>query len=742
MTDYIPYLNKTSISVGDVDTLVIRSAEPNSILYADSEQEVKSLKLNTGELIVGTADAPTTGILTGTPNQVIVNNLNLSLPQDVDMKAAPTFKGITLNNGDINWTTVATDTALTISRSLGLGMLPVLELAGNVIRGNSASDLGDTGNKFRDLHIARNIHVDGKVDGRDVSADGATLDAIVATIGDFVTKSTTQTITGTKTFTAPIITSSTVDGRDIAFDGAKLDGIAVDLTAVKANYVTTNTVQTITAAKMFDYPIHFTIPSTSRKKIDLYASSTAGSEHAFYGMALDGNTTVIQCPSASQNIAFKVGDTTTSKEIFEVRGDRGSIRPGADASTLSLGSSGRKFHNLYLSGNITVDGLVDGRDVAADGKTLDDLITGGFVTLNTAQTITGKKTFQNTELEFKTETKNIFRMQSTAPTGTGGTTIHMVGNSHFGNGLYIESDGSDIASFMNANDFEFYGATDAKHIVTFKSDLTSIHPGLAATTDLGTEALPFKHLILGKGTGTIQMGHNVRGDGRAALALFSNGNQPSDIYFGQDARTDANTMWSQGSRSKGGDDKYDFQYYRGPKNTGAGFVEFLTFKGDGTAINPRASGVTSLGESGKRFTNVYSNIVLSNSNATLDTNYKDELKLTVSGGWGGGAQAATGLAVRVGNIITISFLAFNYAAASPASLTINGIPSKYYPALGGGVDPIVEPKRVKNGSVVDGTAYIHKGSIVLRVGINSDFGGGAAAVGFPPFTVTYVADVF
>ena len=503
-TNYNPYKNTEETDFSAVDTLIIDSADPYSVLYTDENQEVKSLNLAPGQVITGQLGSiPTAKVLQGTANQVIVNDFKLSTPQDIDAKSSPTFNNLTAT---------------------------------------------------------------GLVNGRDIATDGKTLDSLASSTG---------------------------------------------------SYVSIGTVQTITAAKMFDYPIHFTIPSTSRKKIDLYASSTAGSEHAFYGMALDGNTTVIQCPSASQNIAFKVGAVTESKEIFEVRGDRGAIRPGIDAPTLSLGSSSRKFYNLYLANNADIaetitSGLVNGRDIAADGKTLDGLAaaTGSYVTTNTTQTITGKKTFQNTELDYVTETKNIFRMRSTAPTGEGGTTIHMVGNNHFGNGLIISNDGSDIASFMNANDFEFYGASDSKRIVTFKSNQTSIHPGAAVTTDLGTALFPFKNLYLGTGAGIARLGHGIRTADRAELHLNSNGDLPADICFGINGYDESNIKWMQSVRTTESK-KSDMVYYRGAHNTSGAPAAFLTFKGDGTAILP--GGSVSLGSSTQEFSNLWCNYVRAES---------------------------------------------------------------------------------------------------------------------------------
>lgn len=44
------------------------------------------------------------------------------------------------------------------------------------------------------------------------------------------------------------------------------------------------------------------------------------------------------------------------------------------STSYNLGSATYKWGNLHLSGNILIDGTVDGRDIAADGVTLDALV--------------------------------------------------------------------------------------------------------------------------------------------------------------------------------------------------------------------------------------------------------------------------------------------------------------------------------------------------------------------------------
>jgi len=64
---------------------------------------------------------------------------------------------------------------------------------------------------------------------------------------------------------------------------------------------------------------------------------------------------------------------------------------GSNKSGVDLGTSGAQFDNLYLSGNVTVGGTVDGRDVATDGTKLDGIATGATNTVGNA-THTGEVT--------------------------------------------------------------------------------------------------------------------------------------------------------------------------------------------------------------------------------------------------------------------------------------------------------------------------------------------------------------
>lgn len=70
-----------------------------------------------------------------------------------------------------------------------------------------------------------------------------------------------------------------------------------------------------------------------------------------------------------------------------------NIAPAVD-STYALGTSSKRYSNIYsdaldVAGNITVSGTVDGRDIAADGATLDAINLTQYVRSDAADTATG-----------------------------------------------------------------------------------------------------------------------------------------------------------------------------------------------------------------------------------------------------------------------------------------------------------------------------------------------------------------
>ena len=53
-----------------------------------------------------------------------------------------------------------------------------------------------------------------------------------------------------------------------------------------------------------------------------------------------------------------------------------AMTPPSGVTNIDIGSSSLKYRNIFASGNITVDGTVDGRDLATDGSKLDGIESG------------------------------------------------------------------------------------------------------------------------------------------------------------------------------------------------------------------------------------------------------------------------------------------------------------------------------------------------------------------------------
>lgn len=107
----------------------------------------------------------------------------------------------------------------------------------------------------------RHVAVSGNVDGRDVSADGAALDAHTAASDPHsgaLPRSGARAMTGALDMGAQAITNvGNVDGRDVSADGTKLDGIAAGAAALTssaaASIGTTGTVGVATTAARADH---------------------------------------------------------------------------------------------------------------------------------------------------------------------------------------------------------------------------------------------------------------------------------------------------------------------------------------------------------------------------------------------------------------------------------------------------------------------------------------------------------
>lgn len=262
----------------------------------------------------------------------------------------------------------------------------------------------DQGVATGDSPTFASITVTGTVDGRDVAADGTKLDGIEASAD--VTDTTNVTAAGAlmdgevtnlaqvKAFdssdyataaqgatadaalpkaggamTGAITTNSTFDGRDVATDGTKLDGIEASADVTD----TTN----VTAAGAL-------MTSGGTMTGDL---SFGDNDKAFFG---DSNNLQIYY-NGSNSI---IGDLGAGNLSLQTNGNSVTFWDTANGQALAVfttAGSNRFYHNgskkletasdgISVTGDVTVTGNVDGRDVATDGTKLDGIEASADVT--------------------------------------------------------------------------------------------------------------------------------------------------------------------------------------------------------------------------------------------------------------------------------------------------------------------------------------------------------------------------
>ncbi|MBP46951.1 MAG: hypothetical protein CMH53_03350 [Myxococcales bacterium] len=150
-----------------------------------------------------------------------------------------------------------------------------------------------------------------------------------------------------------ISVSGTVDGRDLSIDGAKLDNIeaGADVTDA-ANVAAAGALMTTTGGTVADSVTIDTVNDSESTLLTLRNENTSGD---------------------AQDVVFKINPT--GKDITIETGS------GSGGFNIETGSRGISMNqSVDITGDITVSGTVDGRDVATDGTKLDGIEAGADVT--------------------------------------------------------------------------------------------------------------------------------------------------------------------------------------------------------------------------------------------------------------------------------------------------------------------------------------------------------------------------
>ena len=470
---------------------------------------------------------------------------------DNTTKVATTAYVTTAISNLINNSPSALDTLKELSDALGSdanfsttvtnSLATKLPLAGGTLTGNLAINTGNSTNDLSATNIFRIMGNDVRITNAAGSegmifaaADGAVSLFHGMGSGTSAEAKLATTTTGVSV-TGAIVVSGTVDGRDVAADGTKLDGIEASATADQTASEILTLIKTVDGAGSgLDADTLDGISSASFVRSD--AADTCSGKITFS----DG----IVLPTTGDGIKFGAGDAANDDAHIEWLGgsnagylristsddsDSGSpeyiefgdyavqnkggafvqhvkisrenflVRTGSNTITqadrLNIASDGTVdiYGNLDvgagldLTGNMTVTGTVDGRDIASDGSKLDGIEASATADQTASEILTLLKTVDG------------------AGSGLDSDTLDGISSASF-----VRSDTSDTLSGIYT--FDSTHATLAKIIVSGISGSGGYNYLLRAANDAGNRAV---HFVNGS-TRTADGGANtytIRNDG-------------------------------------------------------------------------------------------------------------------------------------------------------------------------------------------------------------------------------------
>ena len=256
-----------------------------------------------------------------------------------------------------------------------------------------------------------------------ITGDGTQYDANISQFDANVDFGSGIDVTGNITVTG------TVDGRDLATDGTKLDGIEVGATADQTASEILTSIKTVDGtgsgldADLLDgqegsYYLDFT-NTTNKPDPQIDVSLTGKVTGSGSTILTDLGNGSISINAELANTAVTAGSygSTTSIPTFTVDED-GRLTAAGEASvkgienltwhnantTLNLEAGDgthflaniHEFGELDITGDITISGTVDGRDLSVDGAKLDLIEAGATADQTAAEILTAIKTVDGT----------------------------------------------------------------------------------------------------------------------------------------------------------------------------------------------------------------------------------------------------------------------------------------------------------------------------------------------------------
>ena len=372
----------------------------------------------------------------------------------------------------------------------------------------------------------------------------------------FAIDSTVATLTGTQTFTnktltSPDINGGTVDGATIATSditvgsGKTLDVSAGTLTLadnqisgdkVEGGTIAATTITDLTFGSLDDGTINITafvdednmasdsatlVPT--QQSVKAYVDSQVTAQDL--DVTTDSGTIAIDLDSETLTVSGGTGlDSSATGNAITV-----AIDSTVTTLTGSQTLTNKTLTAPVISGNLTTDGLLDGRDVAADGTKLDGVEASADVTDTTNVTAAGA--LMDSEVTNLAQVKAFDSSDyATAAQGTtadaalpkagGAMTGAITTNSTF-DGRDVATDGTKLDGIEASAD-----VTDTANVTAagalMDSELTAIASVKALNQGVATSDSPtFTNLTL-SGTGSVKVpvGTTAQRDGSPAAGMF------------------------------------------------------------------------------------------------------------------------------------------------------------------------------------------------------------------------------
>jgi hypothetical protein len=468
----------------------------NDIDLGTSSLEFKDLFLD-GTAHVDTLDVDANATVAGTLGVTGVTTLsdNLSVGGNLTVTGNATIAG-NLTFGD-----AATDT-VAFSADVASNLLPSAD---------NTYDLGASGSEWKDLYIDGTANIDSLVaDTADIN--GGTIDAADVTVGS---GKTLDVSAGTLTLADNQISGDKVEGGTIAAT------TIADLTFGSLNDGSITVTAFVDEDNMASDSATL-VPTQQSVKAYVDAQVTA---QDFDFSADSGGSLSIDLDSEAMTFTGGTGIDTS--------GSGNAVTFAIDSTVATLTGSqtltNKTLTTPVVSGNLTTDGLVDGRDVATDGSKLDGIEASADVTDTTNVTAAGA--LMDSEVTNLAQVKAFNSSDyATAAQGTtadaalprtgGAMTGAITTNSTF-DGRDVATDGTKLDGIEASAD-----VTDAANVTAagalMDSELTAIASVKALNQGVATTDSPaFTNLTL-NGTGSVKVpaGTTAQRDGSPAAGMF------------------------------------------------------------------------------------------------------------------------------------------------------------------------------------------------------------------------------